>query len=100
MVAFLHIMADYQVAVFLNDVYIDTLNVMGSTMYHGGPLRTMLSQGINTLSLRVVNTGGDAGVLASLLAADNQTVLIHTNSTWTYTIVPLPSPLGRTTALE
>ncbi|GLC37523.1 hypothetical protein PLESTM_000598400 [Pleodorina starrii] len=84
--ALLHVIADDSVDVFVNAVLV--ASARGGWLegqYSDRPIQLRLPKGTSTLSLRATNTGGGAGIVASLLSSDGRTVLARTNSSWTYT---------------
>ncbi|GLI66407.1 hypothetical protein VaNZ11_010194 [Volvox africanus] len=86
--AVLDLIVDDIADVFINGAYITTVKwgwrYLGD--YTDRPIKISLPLGTSTLSLRVQNTGGAAGVAAYLSSSDGKTVLARTNSAWTYTV--------------
>ncbi|GLI71130.1 hypothetical protein VaNZ11_016217, partial [Volvox africanus] len=86
--ALLDLIVDDIADVFINGAYITTAKWGWRWLgdYTDRPIKISLPLGTSTLSLRVQNTGGAAGVAAYLSSSDGKTVLARTNSAWTYTI--------------
>jgi hypothetical protein len=81
----LHIMADDIADVWLNGAYVLTaLAGWNPGGYAGRPYPLTLAKGTNTLSIRARNTGGPAGLLASVTSAAGSSVLVRTSGAWTY----------------
>ncbi|GIL68365.1 hypothetical protein Vafri_21668 [Volvox africanus] len=91
--ALMYLIVDDIAEVYVNGAYITT--VAGgwlSREYTDRPVNITLPVGTSTLSLRIKNTGGPAGVAAYLISRDGSFVLTRTNSTWTYTIDAQDAP--------
>ncbi len=81
----LHIIVDDTADVYLNGAKVGSVQYGWRPYeYIGRPLSLTLAKGTNTLSIRAVNTGGPAGLIASLVSVDGNTVLARTNGAWTY----------------
>jgi hypothetical protein len=87
-VALLNIIPDDVADIYLNGIFLATVS-RGWLLadYVNRPVRLSLVQGTNLLSVRVTNTGGSAGLLASITDNDpkSSTIWARTDLSWVYT---------------
>ncbi|RKO88795.1 hypothetical protein BDK51DRAFT_52292, partial [Blyttiomyces helicus] len=85
--AVLHILADNNATISVNGISVGTATAgWATTSYTQLPVN--LTAGNNLFSIIVTNTSGPAGLCASLISSNNS-VLVHTDSTWTSTPAPV-----------
>ncbi|RKO90607.1 hypothetical protein BDK51DRAFT_50107 [Blyttiomyces helicus] len=85
--AVLHILADNNATISVNGISVGTATAgWATTSYTKLPVN--LTAGNNLFSIVVTNAGGPAGLCASLMSSNNS-VLLHTDSTWISTPAPV-----------
>ncbi len=75
--------------IYLNDAYVATVRQgWAEGTYTNRPVRLTLNMGVNTLAIKVTNTGSPygGGLIASVTNADGSSTFARTSGLWTYTL--------------
>ena len=78
----MNILVDDIAYVYVNGMFIKTITTNWNLPSY--PIPLPLSTGTIVIYIRVVNTGGAAGVVASITSSDGRTVFSRTGSDWFY----------------
>ncbi|RKO94005.1 hypothetical protein BDK51DRAFT_45125 [Blyttiomyces helicus] len=87
----LHILADESATISVNGISVGKASGgWTTTSYSKIPIN--LTAGNNLISIVATNASGPAGLCAALLSSSNNSVLLHTDSTWISTPAPVQLP--------